>query len=197
MVPELKFQEFRKELKNLEKIGKGWRGIVYRAIWKGKTVAVKVANRPESRKAIQKEAKILEHLKGKSGYPQIMLSGEDFFVYNFIKGKTLNKANLENVGKKKRLYRYILEKAFELDMLGIRKNEFGYLGKNVLIDEKGEIYMIDFERGMFSERPSNLTQFMQLLVREGFLNREEALSLGKRYRHDKEGVFKEILKRLK
>ncbi|MDQ7038075.1 MAG: hypothetical protein Q9N26_02580 [Aquificota bacterium] len=192
----MRFEELRKELRDLEKIGKGWRGVVYRAMWRGEEVAVKVANRPEAEEAIRKEAEILKALKGKRGYPQIVLSGEDFLVYRFIRGKTLREAGLDRE-KRKEVYRKVLEKAFELDSLRIKRDEFDYIEKNVILGEDGEVYIIDFDRGKFSERPSNLTQFLQLLVREGYLTREEAIDLGKRYRSDREGVLEEVLRRLK
>ncbi|MDQ7082152.1 MAG: hypothetical protein Q9N34_03545 [Aquificota bacterium] len=192
----MRFEELRKELRDLEKIGKGWRGVVYRAMWRGEEVAVKVANRPEAEEAIRKEAEILKALKGKRGYPQIVLSGEDFLVYRFIRGKTLREAGLDRE-KRKEVYRKVLEKAFELDSLRIKRDEFDYIEKNVILGEDGEVYIIDFDRGKFSERPSNLTQFLQLLVREGYLTREEAIDLGKRYRSDREGVLEEVLMRLK
>ncbi len=193
---ELKFEEFSEELEGLEKVAEGWRGVVYRGRWRGKEVAVKVAKRPEAEEAVRKEAEILEALKGREGYPQIILKGADFFVYEFIKGKRLRDLDL-SPEEKKRIYAVLLEKAYELDRLGIRRDEFSYVEKNVLVDEEGKVYVIDFDRGSFSKRPSNLTQFLQLLVREGFLSREEAVKLGKRYREDMEGVFEEVMRRLK
>ncbi len=193
---ELKFEEFSEELEGLEKVAEGWRGVVYRGRWRGKEVAVKVAKRPEAEEAVRKEAEILEALKGREGYPQIILKGADFFVYEFIKGKRLRDLDL-SPEEKKRIYAVLLEKAYELDRLGIRRDEFSYVEKNVLVDEEGKVYVIDFDRGSFSKRPSNLTQFLQLLVREGFLSREEAVKLGKRYRKDMEGVFEEVMRRLK
>lgn len=192
----MRFKDLKKELSDLKEIGKGWRGIVYRALWRGKEVAVKVASRPEVEEAIRKEAEILKALKGRRGYPQIIFSGEDFIVYRFIKGKTLKEAGLSGEERKK-VYRRVLKMAFELDNLGIKRDEFDYIEKNVILGDDGEVYIIDFDRGKFSERPSNLTQFLQLLVREGYLTRKEAIDLGRRYRKDREGVFYEVLERLK
>ncbi len=192
----MRFEEFRKYLEGLEEIGKGWRGRVYKAFWKGKEVAVKVAGRPETVEAVRKEAEILRVLKGRKGYPQILFTGDDFFLYEFIRGKTLKEAGLSRE-KKKEVYRTLLERAYELDTLGIKRDEFDYVEKNVILGEDGEVYVIDFDRGVFSKRPSNLTQFLQLLVREGFLTRGEAIDLGRRYREDMEGVFRDVLRRLK
>ncbi len=192
----VRFKDFIREVDHLEEIGRGWRGIVYKGRWRGKDVAIKVARRPEVEEAIRREASLLEALKGREGYPQILTKGEDFFAYEFIEGKRLKDLKLSR-DEKRRVYLYLLEKAHELDLLGINRDEFGYVDKNVLIDEEGRIYIIDFDRGSFSKKPSNLTQFLQILVREGFLSMEEAVELGKRYRKDMEGVFKEVKERLK
>jgi putative serine/threonine protein kinase len=196
IITGLRFQDFVKEVKDLREIGRGWRGVVYRGLWRGKEVALKVASRPEAEEAIRKEAKILKALRGRGGYPQLLASGDDFLVYEFIRGKTLREANLDPE-ERRRVYRILLERAFELDNLGINRDEFAYVDKNVILGEDGEVYVIDFDRGNFKRRPSNLTQFLQLLVREGFLGREEAIELGRRYKKDREGVFREVYRKLK
>lgn len=170
--------------------------MVYRGRWKGKDIAIKVAKGLEVVKAIQKEAEILEKLRGMENFPQIVLRGEDFFAYHFIEGVPYGKASLGPEEEKGAL-RKLLKIAYLLDSLGIKRDEFANVDKNVLIGENGEVYVLDFERGSLSGRPSNLTQFMQLLVRKGFLDREEAIRLGKRYRREREAVFEELLRRLK
>lgn len=195
-VRNLRFEEFRREVENLERIAEGWRGIVYRGKWRGKDVAIKVAKSPEVVKAIQKEAEILEKLRGIETFPQIVLRGEDFFVYHFIEGVPFRKVVL-NPEEEKEVLRKLLEIAYLLDSLGIKRDEFANVDKNVLIGRNGKVYVLDFERGGFSKRPSNLTQFMQLLVRKGYLDREEAIRLGKKYMKDREAVFRELFRRLK
>ncbi len=187
----MRFSEFRRELKDLSELGEGWRGKVYRAKWKGKEVAVKVAKSPQKEEAIRKEASILEHLKGREGFPQILAKGEDFFVYEYIDGVPYGKLKLTEE-EKKRILREVLEKAYLLDRLGIHRDEFADIRKNVLVDEDGRVYVIDFDRGVFKERPSNVTQFLQLLVREGYVGREEAILLGKRYKKDPERYIEEV-----
>jgi len=195
-VRNLRFEEFKKEVEDLEKIAEGWRGVVYRGRWKGKDIAIKVAKSSDVIKAIQKEAEILEKLKGIENFPQIILSGEDFFAYHFIEGVPFRKAGL-NPEEEKEVLKKLLEIAYLLDTLGIKRDEFANVGKNVLIDKNREVYVLDFERGSFAKRPSNLTQFMQLLVRKGYLDREEAIRLGKKYMKEREEVFEELLSKLK
>jgi len=192
----MKFGEFRKEVKNLTKFAEGWRGVIYTGEWKDEKVAIKVAKHKNVIRAIQKEAEILEKLKGLDSFPQILFKGKDFFVYRFIEGILLRKAELKPE-EEKRVYRKILEIAYMLDSMGIKRDEFGKIDKNVLIGKGGKVYVLDFERGGRAKRPSNLTQFLQLLVRKGYLEREKAIELGRKYMKDREWVYKEVLSKLK
>jgi len=82
--------------------------------------------------------------------------------------------------------------------MGIKRDEFQRIEKNVLLGKGGEVFVLDFERGSFSSRPSNLPQLLQLFKRKGLLSAEEAIALGKRYiGGDRKGVFDEILAKLK
>ncbi|GAB6064957.1 hypothetical protein JCM9492_00490 [Aquifex pyrophilus] len=187
----MRFEDFKRFLREVQELGEGWRGRVYKAVYNGKKVAVKVAKAPDKVKAIQKEAEILEKLKGLEGFPQIIAKGEDFFVYEFIEGKPYGKLKL-NEEEKKRILREVLERAYILDRLGINRDEFSDIRKNVLVDEKGNVYVIDFDRGTFKKNPSNVRQFLQILRREGFISQEEAIELGKRYKENPEKVIQEI-----
>ena len=60
---------------------------------------------------------------------------------------------------------------FILDMLGIEKQEMNHPDKHIIIADR--VYFIDFERGRFKDKPSNLTQFCVYLMRKGVaINRE-------------------------
>ncbi len=192
----MRFEDFKGEVENLEKLAEGWRGVVYRGRWRGEEVSIKVARSPEVEEAIRKEAEILERLKGLEMFPQILTKGEDFFAYRFIEGNLYGKLDL-SPEEERRILRKVLEAAYLLDRMGIKRDEFARIDKNVLVGGRGEVYILDFERGGFKRRPSNLTQFLQLLVRRGYLSLEEAKELGRRYTRDMEGVFREVLERLK
>jgi putative serine/threonine protein kinase len=192
----VKFSEFKKEVSGLKKLSEGWRGVVYTGVWKGQKVSLKVAKSEELIKAIQKEADILERLKGLKGFPQLLLKGEDFFLYRYIEGVPFRKAEL-SPEEERRVWRRLLELAYLLDELGISRDEFAHLDKNVLIGEGGEVYVLDFERGKFSERPTNVTQFIQFLRRKGLLSMEEAIELGRGYGKKRREVFDKLMAKLK
>lgn len=189
----MRFEEFKNKVENLREFAEGWRGKVYRGTWKGEDVAIKVAKSSEKVKAIQKEAEILEKLKGIKGFPQILFKGEDFFVYKFIEGKTFGQLKPEGE-ERKRILREVLEKAYILDKLGIHRDEFANIHKNVLINDRGEVFVIDFDRGVFKDNPSNVRQFLQLLRREGFISQEKAIELGKLYKKNRDAIIDEIRK---
>ncbi|SHK55560.1 protein kinase domain-containing protein [Thermocrinis minervae] len=193
----MRFEEFKSSLENLEKIGEGWRGIVYKAVYNSKQVAVKVAKSPEKEHAIRKEAEILNALKGNHNFPQILVVGEDFFVYEYVEGTPFEKLNLTQK-EKLLVYSKLLDIAYYLDSIGISRDEFHDLRKNLLIKSDGNLCLMDFDRATFG-KGHNLTQFLQLLRREGLITHEEAISLGKEYRKEPKKTYlhlKTLLERL-
>ncbi len=192
----MRFEEFRERLTHIELVGKGWRGYVYKALFDGKKVAVKVARGKHLEYAIKKEGEILRKLKGIKGFPQLILEGEDFIAYEFIEGLPFERFPL-TFEKKKRIYKRVLELAFLLDEMCISKEEFQRLDRNVIIDKRGEVYIIDFERGNLScKRKKNVTQLIQLFRREGYISLDEAIKLGKDYGKSPERVFKKLKRKL-
>ncbi|MEJ5338883.1 MAG: hypothetical protein ACK42C_03610 [Aquificaceae bacterium] len=192
----MRFEEFRAEVEGLELFNRGWRGYIYRGVWKGERVAIKVARDRERVYAIKKECEILRRLLGMKGFPQLLYCGEEFIVYTFIEGVPIEKKKL-TIQEKVDIYLRILELIKILDSLGINKEELQRLDKNTLIGEDGNVYLLDFERGSpEAKKLHNLTQFLQLLVREGFLQRERAKELGMRYSGG-EKVYDEVAQALR
>ena len=83
----MRFEELKPKIQGLTYLDEGWRGIVYRGFFEGKEVAIKVAKAQEKEYAIRKEARILERLKDYPYFPKLILSGEDFIMYEFIEGE--------------------------------------------------------------------------------------------------------------
>ncbi|MCS7171084.1 MAG: hypothetical protein N3D14_00935 [Aquificaceae bacterium] len=191
----MRFEEFKNLLRKIEPFNKGWRGIVFKSYLNGKEVAIKVAKGKEKEYAIRKEGEILKVLKGIDGFPQLVEKGEDFVAYEFIQGVPIEKARL-NKGERILVYLKVLDLIGLLDSLGINKDELQHLEKNTLVGEGLKVYLLDFERGSLgAKKRHNLSQFLQLLVREGFLGLEYAKELGKRYARGEE-VYHEVRKAL-
>jgi Predicted Ser/Thr protein kinase len=188
----VRFEDIKDKIEGLTYIGKGWRGIIYKGFFEGKEVAVKVARSEEKEYAIRKEAKILERLKGYPYFPKILLSGEDFFMYEFINGVPIDELELSQEEKLK-IYSQVLDIAFLLDSLKINRDEFSRLDKNLLIGQDGTVYLLDFDRGSLDvKKTHNFTQFLQFLKKEGIISDEQAISFGKLYKSNPEEAYKNV-----
>ncbi len=186
----MNFELFVKD-KYITFLSKGWRGEIY--IYKeDKTYCIKKAIHEGAIYAITKEANILSFLYGDKTYPQILCQGKDFFVYEYIDAMPFEKVfyNLEE-DKKRYILIQVLKSAYKLDVVGINRGEFDKEYKNILIDKYLNVYILDFDRGLFSKKPKNLNQFIQSLRTKGYICLEKAIELGKN--EDKDKVFLELL----
>ncbi len=187
----MKFEKFKDRLKDIEKLNEGWRGVIYTAFFDNQKVSVKVAKDADKLDALKKEINILLKLKGREGFPQIIFFGEDFFVYQFIEGfpfRTIGKDR----NRKTEALRKVLTLAYKLDTLGIDHGELTRIDKNVIVNEQGEVFLLDFDRGTDKGKKRNVPQLIQVLRREGLLSHEEAVHFGKEYRKNSEAVFRAL-----
>jgi len=158
----LKFFE-KKGLRNIKLLAKGHRGIVFVSDYKGKRVAVKKQRDDTPAKdTVDNEVKFLKILNKKGIGPKVLFSGKDYFGYSFIEG-TFIKDFFETHNKKE--IKSVLDKVFKimykLDQLKIDKEEMHHPKKHVIIDEKLNVHLIDFERANKTLKPKNVTQFCQ------------------------------------
>ncbi len=183
----MKFEEIKHKIKNLQQIGEGWRGIIYKGEYEGKTLAFKVPSEPIHIFPILKEGEILKIVNKKGIGGKIHIQGEDFIAYDFIEGKELKHVlNKENARK---IFSQLLNQSRELDKLKITKEEMHRLHGNVLVNKNLKVYLIDFERAKKSEKPKNITQFIQFLITGGTeylgkIDKKEAIKLMKEYKRD-------------
>ncbi len=180
-------------IKNPFKLGEGWRGVIYTGEYRGKKVSLKIAKSLENIEAINKEARILEALKGKKEFPQILERGNGYFVYEFIEGVPFR--NVKDKKVIKEVLKRLIDIARFLDILGINHGELNNIEKNVLVNIKDiniSVYLLDFDRGNFSKKTHNVSQLIQVLRRYGILSLEEAIKFGKEYFKEPEKVVKEL-----
>jgi putative serine/threonine protein kinase len=85
-----------------------------------------------------------------------------------------------------------------LDKLGINKDEMQRPLKNALISKDEKVILIDFERVNFSEKPSNITQLLQFVMRTIYfknIDKQKLINLGKEYKKSlNEKTYEKILK---
>tara|TARA_Y100000310_G_scaffold340046_1_gene434582 strand:- start:201 stop:1418 length:1218 start_codon:yes stop_codon:yes gene_type:complete len=132
-------------------------------------VAIKV-RRKESQalNRMENETYWLQILNKKGIGPKLFFSGIDFFVYKFADGELIldwlyNSHRTEKEIKK--MFLLVLEQCYLLDRLGVNKEEMHHPFKHILIDKFGQPIMIDFERCNRTEKPKNVTQFIEFISR--------------------------------
>ncbi len=189
--------------RNVARLAKGHRGIIYTATWKGKKVAVK-AQRPDSaaRNRMENEAKWLKILNRKGIAPRLLLTKGDFFAYEFAEGDFIldfvRKSSREKILK---VLGEVLQQCRILDTLHVTKEEMHHPLKHIIVGRK--TILLDFERAHYDEFPKNVTQFCQFLISSGLsgnlkkkgrnIDREKIIALLKTYKnHQSEDNFGKI-----
>ncbi len=166
-------------LKKLEKTGvkkaklfaRGKRGVIIKGVYKKKIVSIKIKKQSsEAQGTIENEARILKVINNYKIGPRLIMSKEDFLMYEFVNGefifdfvKKKNKKNILIVLKR------VFEQMYKLDKLGINKFEMHHPIKHIIID-KNKPVLIDFERARMTIDPKNVTQFCDFIMGEDMTN---------------------------
>ena len=188
-------------LEDIKFFMKGHRGLIFKARFEKKDVAVKI-KRPES-KAVDRicnEVRFLSVLNKKGIGPKPLFSLDDYFVYEFVKGEFILDY-FRKVSRKDiiRVIKDVLKQMNELDKLKINKEEMHHPLKHVVIKNKKPI-LLDFERCYYSKKPHNVTQFVQFVIKlnKEFkldLNKKKLIEVSKKYKKEySERYYKEIIK---
>jgi putative serine/threonine protein kinase len=156
-------------------------------------VAIKV-KRKESLavERMKNEVRWLRVLNRSGIGPKLLFYGENFLVYEFVEGEFILEWIDKNKENKKILIK-VMEQCFEMDKLGVNKEEMHRPLKHIIIDKMDKPVLIDFERCYEAKKPHNVTQFGQFLVNHGFAGKDIIEKL-KAYKEEMgEDNFKEIL----
>jgi predicted Ser/Thr protein kinase len=156
----------------LEVIAQGKRGIVFKATYKDKPVAIKIP-RPSSDapNTMGLEATYLKKVNKLGIGPKLILADEHYVVMEFIDGVRIGEF-LANVTTTPQsiitVLNLVLEQLFTLDAAGINKYELTNPYKHIIITTEkttGEEkpVLIDFERARHAAKPKNITQFVEYL----------------------------------
>ncbi len=202
LLKELEKQKIRK----IRKLARGHRGIVYTGIYKGKKIAVK-AERKDSKamgRALN-EAKWLKTLNKKGIGPKLLFSGKNYFAYQFVEGEFIGDF-IKSSGKKEIIdvLKSVMQQCFVLDELKVNKEEMHHPKKHIIVTADKKPVMIDFERCRNSEKPKNVTQFVQfiasghiseMLREKGIIvDKDTMVKIAQEYskNHDIRGVMKQF-----
>jgi len=141
----------------MELLAKGKRGKVY---LEGNYV---VKRADETR--IKNEVFWLKKLNNKGIGPKLISFGEDWFKAEYVEGKLiedyLSECSKENAAK---LLKDCLKQCRSMDRLKVNKKEMHHPVKHVIVVNDKPVF-IDFERCKFTEKPKNVTQFCQYVLR--------------------------------
>ena len=175
------------EFKDKIYFSKGKRSIVYLAEYNGKKVIIKYSKRAEI------ESYWLNFLKNLDFVPKLIYHDEEQLVYYFIDGITIGEY-IEKTKNPQPILKQILKQCYELDKLKVNKLELVNPYKHILIKNK-KARMIDFERCKRTEKPKNVTQFVEYLMRKNIISREDIKPLLKNYKKSQtRSNFGKILK---
>ena len=134
-------------------------------------VAIKIKNiESKAEGSIRNEGLWLERLNQERIGPQLIKAGEvdgkEYVIYQFVEGKEIlewiDGAQKEVIEK---ILRDVLEQCFRLDQLGVSKEEMHHPIKHILVTEKNRAFLIDFERTRLTDKPQNVTQFVEFICR--------------------------------
>lgn len=159
-------------------------------------VAIKIKR--EDSKAISNitnEANWLKKLNKENIGPKLLFSGKNYLVYKFVEGKEILEWTKEHNKKEiNQLLIKVLNQCFTLDKMKVNKEEMHRPLKHVLVKDN-QPTLIDFERCNQTDKPKNVTQFVEFICRMKKGNIEELRTLAKEYKeHLDEESFNKIIK---
>ena len=151
---------------------------------------------------ISNETTWLEKLnKGHIG-PQLLFSGDAYFVYQFVDGEFIldwlqdaTKNNTQSV------LRDLLQQCRTMDKMGVNKEEMHHPMKHIVINSWNQPVLLDFERCYTTDKPHNVTQSVEFicrlqkeLVKKGFSYSVDGLrGLAKEYKETKGKNFQNLV----
>ncbi len=197
---------------NKELFNNGKRGIVYTSELNGKKYLIKTRKQESTSPGTVKNEYFYNKKVNELGVgPKIYYYDEeqDFLIRDFVNGLKLedwieeNKNNPRFKIEIKNVLLKILEQARLVDEKGINKQELTNPHKDILITNN-EPVIIDFERCRYTNKPKNVTQFLQYLTRPAMskvlerqsikLDKQIIIELGEEYKKNYE---KEVFEKIK
>jgi putative serine/threonine protein kinase len=165
---------------NVPVVGKGFVGIVVKARLNRRTVALKIRRVDADRQGLQHEAEMLAKANSVDVGPKLVGVSTNFLLMQFIDGcllpdwleRPIPKERVRGVLSK------VLEQCWRLDAIGLDHGELSKAPKHLMINRRGEPFMVDFETASLNRRSSNVTSICQYLFISGAVSRLLAEKLG-------------------
>ncbi|MBW3023345.1 methyltransferase [Candidatus Woesearchaeota archaeon] len=183
-------------IKNMKRFTRGQRGVIYTGIYRNKKVAIKTQRPDVKVETIENEAKCLKILNKNKIGPKVVLSGKDYFVYEFVEGEFIE--DFVEKTKTKKVITEILKEVMmqcrTLDKLEYNKEEMHHPYKHIIIGKDKKPVLVDFERCRKTKDPKNVSQFCQYLIsgkmkhlleEKGIIiDKKKIIELAKKYKKD-------------
>ncbi|MDP1694358.1 MAG: hypothetical protein Q8L34_02345 [Candidatus Woesearchaeota archaeon] len=185
----------------MEFLARGKRGEVFLTQYKGKTVVVKQV-RPTSQalSTLENEAGWLQRVNTEHIGPKFFKLEEGKLFMEYIQGVPIGEY-VEKHPLSMVLAKEILDQCRVLDKLHVNKFEMHHPTKHILIKagkpSRKTVVMIDFERCRWTEKPKNVTQFVQFLLQKKGYKGKQLENLLKQYKqtHTEES-YKQLIQAL-
>jgi putative serine/threonine protein kinase len=158
-------------------------------------VGIKTKN-PKSQaiNKIEIEAKFLKVLNKHNIGPKFIKGTKTYVMYEFVEGELLkDKIETMTKPKLKAILKNMVKQCYQMDNLGINKEEMHRPHKHIVLTKKGPI-QLDFERCHYAEKMHNVTQFLQYIRQLRLIPQAKLLTLSKNY--GKTNKIGDILKAL-
>jgi putative serine/threonine protein kinase len=174
----------KKQVLNLNVLGKGCVGIVIAAYRGREKIALKVRRMDADRSRMQHEAEMLEKANSSQVGPKMLGVSKNFLLMQFIDGHLLP-AWLENARTNtqvRKALREVLRQCRRLDAVGLDHGELSHAPKHVIVNRNDRPCIVDFETASVNRKPANVTSVCQFLFISGIAE-EIAERTGKRDRN--------------
>jgi len=168
------------QLYELKILGKGYSGVVLKVnTYSGKYFALKIRRLDSRRKDCLTEInnQKLANIVGIG--PTILENTHDLILMEFINGKGISdwfidQSNSTDLTKKSvvSIVNEILEQCYKLDTLNLDHGELTRIDNHVMVSDKNQISIIDFESSSTKRKPSNVTSVTQALFLSGSVSKK-------------------------
>jgi len=187
-----------KDIKNIEFLAKGHRGLLFIGNYKKKKLVIKMKNpKSEAIDRMENEVNHLKILNKKKIGPKFLFydKKKDCFVYEYVDGEFLPIfiEHTDNKNLIKKIIKQVFIQCYRMDQLKTNKKEMHHPYKHIIIEKKTKKpVLIDFERCHKSLKPVNVTQFSTYIMSSfiiGLLkqkkikvNKEKVIAAAKKYK---------------
>ena len=173
-----------KEAFNTPVLGKGCVGIVVVAYRNGEKMALKIRRVDSDRPSMTQEARMLQKANSVRVGPRFLGASKNFLLMQFIDGDLLPKwlekrREKTQVGK---VLRGVSEQCRRLDEACLDHGELSHAPKHIIIDEKDNPFIVDFETASTNRKASNVTSICRFLFINGKVAKKVAEKLGEKDR---------------